>query len=137
MLFFEDLAPGQRLQCGAHPITREEIVAFAEKFSPLPEHLQGTVASSWHVGALCMRLAVDGIINQAASMGSPGIDQLSFPAPVQPGDTLSCEVEVLEALPSRSKPDRGAVRVRYLMRNQRAETVLDMVGWGLFRRRPA
>jgi acyl dehydratase len=136
VLFFEDFSPGQRLQCGAHAITREEIVSFAERFDPVAEHLAGHAAARWHVGALCMRLAVDGVINKAASLGSPGIDVLNFLQPVVPGDTLSCEVEVLETKPSRSKADRGSVRVRYVLHNQRGEAVLDMIGWGMFRRRP-
>lgn len=135
MLFFEDFAPGQRLACGTHAVTAEEVVAFAQQFDPVPEHLQGHSASNWHVGALCMRLAVQGVLLQTASLGSPGIDTLTFDAPVRPGDVLACEVEVLEASPSRSKPDRGSVKVRYVLRNQRGEQVLAMVGWGMFRRR--
>jgi acyl dehydratase len=39
-------------------------------------------------------------------------EELKHPAPVFHGDTLFVESEVLEVTPSRSKPDRGVVKVR-------------------------
>jgi acyl dehydratase len=39
-------------------------------------------------------------------------EELSHPAPLFHGDTLFVESEVLEVTPSRSKPDRGVVRVK-------------------------
>src|SRR4051794_40830065 len=39
-------------------------------------------------------------------------ENLKHPAPVFHGDTLFVESEVLEVTPSRSKPDRGVVKVR-------------------------
>jgi acyl dehydratase len=38
-------------------------------------------------------------------------EELSHPAPVFHGDTLFCESEVLEVRESKSKPDRGIVKV--------------------------
>jgi acyl dehydratase len=45
-------------------------------------------------------------------------EELSHPAPLFHGDTLFVESEVLEVTPSRSKPDRGVVRVRTDAYNQ-------------------
>lgn len=45
-------------------------------------------------------------------------EELSHPAPVFHGDTLFAESEVLEVAPSRSKPDRGVVKVRTDTYNQ-------------------
>jgi acyl dehydratase len=39
-------------------------------------------------------------------------EELKHPAPVFHGDTLFVESEVLEVTPSRSKPDRGVVKVK-------------------------
>jgi acyl dehydratase len=39
-------------------------------------------------------------------------EELKHPAPVFHGDTLYVESEVLEVTPSRSKPDRGVVKVK-------------------------
>ena len=46
-------------------------------------------------------------------------------------------IEVLEARPSESKPHLGLVRSLWRMTNQASEVVLEMEGWGMFRRRGA
>ena len=57
-----------------------------------------------------MRLLVDHFLPRTAGMGSPGIDELRWLAPVRPGDSLSLRITVTEARRSRTKPDRGLVR---------------------------
>jgi acyl dehydratase len=69
-----------------------------------------------------MRLIVDGGLPIAGGIiGSGG--ELLWTHPVRPGDTLQVECEVLEVVSSRSKPDRGTVKVRCITRNQHGETV--------------
>jgi acyl dehydratase len=55
------------------------------------------------------------------------VEGLRWPRPVRPGDALHVEMEVLEARPSRSRPDRGIVRVRSTTLNQSAEVVQTMI----------
>jgi acyl dehydratase len=143
--YFDDLQVGQVVEHGPRTVSREEIVAFAREFDPQPFHLDeeaarrtpygGLIASGWHTAALCQRLVVDGMAN-AASLGSPGVDELRWVRPVRPGDTLRLRVECVEATPSRSKPDRGLARFRYELRNQHGELVLTMAGMAFFARRP-
>lgn len=145
-LYFEDFPVGSRKQCGSRTVTEAEILAFAREFDPQPFHIDaeaakrsifgGIVASGWHTASMAMRLQVDAILSQSHSLGSPGIDELRWLKPVRPGDTLSLAVEVLEARPSQSKPDRGSIKVRYVMTNQKDEEVMTMVGWGMLLRRP-
>jgi acyl dehydratase len=146
-LYLEDFEPGDTFELpGTHTVTRDEIVAFARQYDPQPFHLDeeaakhsiygGLIASGWQTVGVTFRLAVEGIIGRTASMGSPGVDEVRWLEPVRPGDTLRVRGEVLEVRPSRSKPDRGLVRVRYETINQRGTTVLTMVGMGLFARRP-
>jgi len=147
MRYLEDLAPGESRQLGSHTMTEAEIVEFARSFDPQPFHLDrdaaagshfgGLVASGWHTASLAMRLFVDGMVADIATMGSPGVDELRWLAPVRPGDTLSLRIEIVSVTPSTSRPDRGSVRVRYDLRNQRNEPVLSMIGIGIIRRRPA
>ena len=127
-------------------MTKEEIVAFAREFDPQPFHVDeeaarrspfgGLIASGWHSAALCMRMIVSMLGPDSGSLGSPGVDELRWLKPVKPGDELSVHVEVLEAVPSRSKPDRGLVKLRYTMRNQNGEDVMSMIALGLVLRRP-
>ena len=146
MRYFEDLAVGDRRQLGSHTVTQSEILEFARAFDPQPFHLDqdaaarshfgGIVASGWHTASLAMRLFVDGMVHEIATMGSPGVDELRWLAPVRPGDTLSLRTEIVDVTPSTSRPDRGSVRVRYDLRNQRDEQVLSMIGIGIIQRRP-
>jgi acyl dehydratase len=76
-------------------------------------------------------------LKDTASLGSPGVDEVRWLKPVRPGDTLRVRFTVLEAVPSRSKPDRGIVRTLSEIFNQHGEVVMTMRGLGLFGRRPA
>ncbi len=146
MRFLEDFAPGQEFDLGNCTVTREQIVAFASEFDPQAFHIDedaardtiygGLIASGWHTVALYMRLLVDGLLHDVASLGSPGIDELRWRHPVRPGDVLHGRMTVTEVVPSRSKPDRGIVRCSYEMRNQDGVVVLTMTGMGMFKRRP-
>ncbi len=145
MLYFEDQPVGRVDDLGSTGITREEIVAFAREFDPQPFHIDeeaakrtpygGIIASGWHTCSIMMRLLVDNLLRDAASLGSPGVDEVRWLKPVRPGDTLSLRAEVLEAWPSRSKPF-GFVRRRCEVRNQHGDLVLTLVSPGMFAHRP-
>ena len=97
----------------------------------------GLIASGWHTVGLWMRLCVDAVIGDAASMGSPGLDRIRWTRPVRPGDTLRGRFTVLECIPSRSKPDRGVLRSRAELFNQDGELVMEFEGLNILERRPA
>jgi acyl dehydratase len=144
--YFEDFEAGAVVELGSHTVTEEEIVAFARQWDPQPFHVDpeaaresafgGLIASGWHTGALWMRMYVDSLLDGTASMGSPGIEELRWLAPVRPGDTLTGRLEVLETTPSQRRPDRGTVRIRAEMVNQDGVVVLSMTSRGHFGRRP-
>ena len=144
--YFEDFESGQVVELGSHSVSEEEILAFARQWDPQPFHVDpeaakasvfgGLIASGWHTGAMWMRLYVDALLDGVASMGSPGIEELRWLAPVRPGDTLHGRLTVLETNPSERRPDRGTVRIRGEMVNQDSVTVLSMVSRGHFGRRP-
>jgi len=147
MLYFEDFPPGDVRESPARTVTREEMLAFARAFDPQPFHTDedaagttiygGLIASGWHTVAICMRLMWDAFLADAASLGSPGVDEVRWLKPVRPGDTLRARFTVVEAVPSRSKPDRGVVRSLSQVFNQHGEVVMSLRGLGLFARRPA
>jgi acyl dehydratase len=85
---------------------------------------------------MAMRLYVDHYLSHAASLASPGVDEVRWPNPVRAGDALRVRVTILEARPSRSKPDRGVVRGKIEALNQRNELVLSMIGVSILGRRP-
>ena len=144
MRTFDDLRAGERLDLGSVSVTEEEILAFARDFDPQPFHVDaeaaarspygGLIASGWHTGSLYMRLLATGFLNDTASVGSPGLDELRWPAPVRPGDTLHAELEILETRPSASKPHLGIVRSRGTLSNQEGTTVLVVVATNFIER---
>lgn len=147
LLYFEDFHPGQVIDLGTRTFTEGEIVDFARQFDPQPFHVDrdaassshfgGIVASGWHTCSVLMRQIVDGLLLRTVSHGSPGVDEIRWLAPVRPGDTLRMSMRVLEAVPSKSKPDRGVLKCEYQGVNQHDEVVVTMKTLGMFGRRPA
>jgi len=145
--YFEDFAPGQVFDLGSHEFSRNEIVGFARQWDPQPFHVDeaaaaesafgGLVASGWHTACVFMRLYVDALLLDSASMGSPGLEELRWLVPVRPGDVLRGTASVTEVAPSSVRPDRGTVFMLFEMYNARQELVARMTGRGLFGRRPA
>jgi acyl dehydratase len=72
------------------------------------------------VGPLVYSLALGMSVGDVSgkAIANLATEELSHPAPVFHGDTLYVETEVLEVSPSRSKPDRGVVRVKTDAYNQ-------------------
>ncbi|MCC6332971.1 MAG: MaoC family dehydratase [Myxococcales bacterium] len=145
--YFEDFTPGMTFEAKGPTLTREAIIDFARQFDPQPFHLDeeagkkslfgALAASGWHTAALAMRMMVDGWLNDTASLGSPGVDELRWVRPVLAGDTLSMKATVLAVKPSKSKPFLGAVQVKCEVFNQRAEPVMLVTNWGLIKKRGA
>jgi acyl dehydratase len=97
----------------------------------------GIVASGWHTVGLTMRLYVDHYLSRVASLASPGVDELRWPNPVRPGDSLRIRISILETKPSRSKPDRGVVRGLVEALNQDDQLVLSLIVMSIVGRRPS
>jgi acyl dehydratase len=143
---FEDFHPGDTVELGSHTVTAAEIVAFATAWDPQTFHVDakaaeesgfgGLVASGWHTSAIFMRLLVDGLLKKSSAIASPGVDELRWKKPVRPGDVLSARVTVFDAVPSRTRPDRGLVRHDGIVTNQRGETVMTVRTLAFFGRKP-
>lgn len=148
MQYFEDIEVGTITPFGRYEVTRDEVIDFARKYDPQPFHLSDEAAaktyfgrlaaSGWHTAAMSMAMIVEHMEkSRQAGLGGLGIDDLRWWKPVYPGDTLRCEIEVIEKTPSRSKPDRGTYRSRLTVYNQDGEKVMSYVNTALIRRRPA
>jgi acyl dehydratase len=145
--YFEDYAVGQIYHSGRWLVDKAQIVAFAQEFDPQFYHLdedaaknspfKGLAASGWHTAAITMRLMVDGEFKPAGGILGVGFDQLSWPRPVRPGDELRVTSEIVEVRPSKSRPDRGMIRVQNTTFNQNDEPVQIFTGNLIVPRRPA
>jgi acyl dehydratase len=147
MMFWEDFEVGGRFEMGRHTFSEEEILEFGRRFDPQAFHTDpeaakrgffgGVIASGFHTCAVAMRIMVDSYLARAASLGAPGLENVRWPKPVRPGDTLVFTREVLAVRASITRPGVGLVRHRWEALNQHRELTLSMEGWGMFGRRPA
>ena len=145
--YLDDFAVGDRFVTRGVTLTESLIIDFAMTYDPQPFHIDveaaresnygGLIASGFQTLALGFRMVIETGVFRACSMGSPGFDELRWLKPVRPGDTLHTVLEVREKAPSRSKPDRGILRVAYSIRNQKDEEVLTFLSMHLLRRRTA
>jgi acyl dehydratase len=147
MLTFEDFPPGHFGTYGPRRVTRDEILVFAAEFDPQPMHLdeevasrsmlQGLSGSGWHLCSIMMRMMFDGYIGRTASLGSPGVNELRWLAPLRPGDELTLDVEVVEARVSRSRPETGIVTFKGRVRNAAGQVLCEMISPIIVERRAA
>jgi acyl dehydratase len=146
-LYLEDLHIGDRFGSDSIEVTKETIFAFARQFDPQPFHLESEAAeksifgeltaSGWHTAAMSMRLFVTGEFKPVGGSIGLAVDELRWPQPVRPGDVLRVETEIIDVRKSRSKPDRGIIRIRNVTTNQRGEVVQTFRAFVMVRRRPA
>lgn len=100
-------------------MTEQEIIDYALQFDRQAIHIDpeyartgpfgGIIASGWHTSGLLMRMFADHYLTHNASLASPGIDELRWPAPLRPGDEVRLRVTTAEVRPSKSKGDRGLI----------------------------
>jgi acyl dehydratase len=144
-LTFDDFRLGRFGTFGPRHVTREEILAFAAEFDPQPMHLdeeaasrsmlKGLSGSGWHLCSIVMRMMFDGFIGNTASLGSPGVNEMRWLAPLRPGDDLMLDVDVVEARKSRSRPETGIVTFKCAARNAAGQALCVMVSPIMVRRR--
>ena len=142
---YEDFSVGEVVEAGPLVVTAEAIKAFAARFDPQPMHLDGTAAqntvvdglyaSGMHTVCIHMRLLVDGFLRDTKSMGSPGVEEVRYLAPVRAGDSLSLRLEVTNLRASASRPDIGFLRFKSQILNQSGTPVMSMVSTLMFARR--
>ena len=143
--YLEDLAAGQSYRSGRLRVDEARIKSFAAEFDPQPMHLdeeaanksmlKGLSGSGWHLGSIMMRMLFDGFIGRTASLGSPGVNEMRWMAPLRPGDDLTLDVDVAEARISKSRPETGIVTFKGTIRNAAGMVLCEMESPIIVRRR--
>ena len=131
--FAEDFHAGQVFNLGSKSVTKEEIIAFAQRYDPFPFHLDdeegsktvfgGIISSGWQTTLIWLEMMHENILDYTTIMGSPGHDALNWKTPVRPGDTLSGSMEILDTKLSKSRPEIGFVKYKAQLVNQKNEQV--------------
>ena len=146
MKYFEDFIPGEVEKVGEHQLTQEEIIEYARKWDPQFFHIdpkaaansvfQGLIAAGTHLLAITVLHLVEHQ-PRVSVMAGLGWDEVRFLGPARPGDTLTLYRECIEIRPSTSKDDRGVVRNRLTLSNQKGEVLLRYMDTILVARRPS
>ena len=132
LYFLDDLTVGQRFSSETYELTEDKLITFATEYDPQPFHLdkaaaettlfKGLAASGWHTAAITMKLLNNGGAPLAGGIIGAG-GQVEWPRPTRPGDVLCVVSEVVEIIPSRSKPQQGLVVMRCETKNQHNEVL--------------
>ena len=120
--FFEDFSVGEVIESPeTYEITAENLHAFATEFDPQPMHLDDRAArgsffgelvtSGWQTLAITMRLMVLSPLFASGEVVGVGVDNLRWLAPVVPGSRLRARAEVVEVKTSRTRPERGFMKL--------------------------
>jgi acyl dehydratase len=125
--YLEDFTVGQRFEPPAEYVMNlDEMKRYAREFDPQVIHTDDNgardelyghvIASGWMTLGVTTRLMVQSRIVGSTPLVGVSINNLRFLEPVNAGDVLSVEAEVLEVRPSKSKPERGYVVMRVVTR---------------------
>ena len=142
---FAEIKAGMVFTAGRRSLSEQEIIEFARQYDPQWFHTdlaratasrwQGLIASGWHTCAIAMQLLVTQVLATSESIGSPGLEQVKWPNPLRPGETVELTVEVLQTRVS-SSGKMGIVRWRWLLTTLAGAQVLDVIGTSLFELSP-
>jgi acyl dehydratase len=118
---YDDIAVGETIDLGETRVTADEIIAFARAFDPQPMHLDPVAARDTMVGELCasgfhscailMRLLCDSFLLHAASLGSPGMEEVRWLKPVVPERTMTGRIRCIGKRELASRPGVGLMRL--------------------------
>ncbi|MGE0254983.1 MAG: MaoC family dehydratase [Alphaproteobacteria bacterium] len=146
-LYFEDLTVGRRFTTEPAVLSEAEIIAFARDYDPQPIHIDraaaekgpfgGIIASGYQTlgTAFAQWIRLGHIVD--SSLGGPAMDEVRWSKPVRPGDALETTIEVIEARPSGSRPDRGIVVFAFTIATPASGTVCSFKTTSFIKRRPA
>jgi acyl dehydratase len=131
--YVEDFKKGDIFDIGEHTFSEEEIIDFAKKYDPFPFHINkdaaektvfgGIISSGWLTALVWLGMMHKSFLSYDTTMGSPGHEEMIWPKPVRPGDSVSGQLEILESRGSKSKPELGFVRYEAKLVNQENEIV--------------
>jgi acyl dehydratase len=138
-LYAEDLAVGDWMDLGPVEVTRDEIIRFAQRFDPLPIHVDGTespfgdvIASGMHTLSLFASMSSPKFMARLALVAGKGIERMRLPHPLRPGSLLTGSLQVVEVRMGSRQAD---VHCLYEMVDQNGDLVMTMVGIQVVRRR--
>jgi len=145
--YFNDLEEGMTIHHSlGRTITETDNVLFnALTMNTQPLHLNEDFSSKTQFGKrivngiLTLGVVIGITVNELTAgtiVANLGYEKVEHPKPVFHGDTIYVETQVLEKRASRSKPDRGIVKLKHLGKNQGGDVICEVERTVLFLKRP-
>tara|TARA_Y100001936_G_C15705117_1_gene473041 strand:- start:45 stop:500 length:456 start_codon:yes stop_codon:yes gene_type:complete len=147
-LYYEEFSVGQVFE---HPIRRtvtdtDNILFTTMTHNPARLHLDdeymknetefgGIIVNSMFTLSLMIGVTVYDT-TLGTTVANLGMDEIKFPNPVFPGDTLNVQTEILEKRDSKSRPNNGIVLFQHRAYNQEEKLVATCNRSGLMLRKP-
>ncbi len=146
-LYYEEFSVGQVFN---HPIRRtvtegDNVLFTTMTHNPASLHLDAEYMKQTEFGKpiinsfLTLGLMVGISVNDTThgtTVANLGLEDVRFPHPLFPGDTLHVQTEVLDKRESKSRPDNGIVTFAHRGYNQRDELVGECKRAALMLRKP-
>jgi itaconyl-CoA hydratase len=144
--YFDDLEVGMSIshQRGRTVTEMDNILFCALTMNDQPLHINEDFAAKTEFGqrivnglytvGLVVGLAVADL-TEGTIVANLGYERIHHPHPVFHGDTIYVESQVLEKRDSRSKPDRGIVRLKHTGKNQTGSIVVEIERTVLFKKK--
>ena len=142
MLYFEDVEVGSARTSGEFELTEQGVVDFASVWDPQPFHVDpeaarrspfgGLTASACHIFSVAGKLLSE---MEPMAVIAAARHELDLLKPARPGDRLSLTVACAEKRPSKSKPDRGTVRLEAELRTPDGATTARLTSTIVLARR--
>ena len=139
---FSELKIGMVLTHPPVVVEKQDMLDFSRQYDPQWIHLDeeraengrwgGLIASGWMTCGIAMRMAVETVLRDSDSFGSPGLENLRWLSPVRPGDSVRMEATIDSKRVSSSQPDLGILRWTWRLYNQHDVQVLEVEAVNMF-----
>ncbi len=146
LVYFEDIELNDKSIIGTYLVDKDEVIEFSKKWDPMPWHIDEEASKTFPAGGIIApAIYTIGIINRLATQQDStivaltgfGWDEVRFPYPIYPGDTITITGEIVEMRESESRPDAGIVTSQLEVRNQSEVLCLSFKSTFMVAKRPA
>lgn len=145
MKYLEDFTVGQTFEFETTPVSKADIIAFAQRWDPQPLHMDeaqatkihgGLIASGFQTILLVFEPVMKDLMTGVANIGGMGFKDLRWLRPLRPDQPLAVKIEITSVHPSRSKSDRGVLSYSLTATDPTGEAVFRTDVPVMIKRRP-
>ncbi len=144
--YLEDFTVGEVIDTVPVTLSPADIIGFGRLYDPQSLHIDPEAAQASEFGGLIasgfqtLAVAFGQFVRLGhladSSLGGPAMDEVRWTAPVRPDEPLNTRAEVIETRRSRSKPDRGILRLAFTISRDDGTVLATFKSVSLLRRRP-